>query len=111
MKGEYLGAFEELVLLAVASLGDDAYGVKVQQKVEHDAERAVSLGAVYASLDRLERKGFVSSWIGETGAFRGGRRKRHFTVTAEGRAELRAMRRVRDRMWRSVEVATSRRTS
>lgn len=110
MKGDYLGAFEELVLLAVASLGQDAYGVTVQERVERDAERDISLGAVYASLDRLERKGFVTSWIGETGAFRGGRRKRHFIVTAEGRAELRAIRRVRDRMWRAVDAIAGRRT-
>jgi DNA-binding PadR family transcriptional regulator len=110
MKGDYLGAFEELVLLAVASLGDDAYGVSVQESVERGAARQISLGAVYASLDRLERKGFVRSWIGESGAFRGGRRKRHFVVTADGRAELRAMRRVRERMWRAVDAVAGRRT-
>ena len=67
MKGDYLGAFEELVLLAVASVGDDAYGVSVQERVERDAERPVSLGAVYAALDRLQRKSYVTSWIGDAG--------------------------------------------
>lgn len=56
MKGDYLGAFEELVLLAVAGVGDDAYGITVQARVERDAGRTVSLGAVYAALDRLEAK-------------------------------------------------------
>jgi len=111
MKGDYLGAFEELVLLAVAGEGDDAYGVSVQERVERDAERPVSLGAVYAALDRLQRKSYVTSWIGDAGEYRGGRRKRHFAVTAEGRAVLGDMRRIRDRMWRSLGPAASRRTS
>jgi DNA-binding PadR family transcriptional regulator len=111
MKGDYLGAFEELVLLAVASLGDDAYGVPVQEIVERDAERPVSLGAVYAALDRLDRKGYVTSWMGEAAQYRGGRRKRHFTITAEGRSVLRDMRRIRDRMWRALDPAAPRRTT
>jgi DNA-binding PadR family transcriptional regulator len=111
MKGDYLGAFEELVLLAVAALGDDAYGVPVQERVERDAERIVSLGAVYAALDRLDRKGLVTSWIGESAQYRGGRRKRHFAITAEGRAALGEMRRVREKMWRSLSAAASSRTS
>jgi DNA-binding PadR family transcriptional regulator len=105
MKGEYLGAFEELVLLAVAAAGDDAYGITVQERVERDAERPVSLGAVYAALDRLEAKKYVASWLGDTGPYRGGRRKRHFSITADGHHALREMRRVRDRMWRSVAPA------
>ena len=110
MKGDYLGAFEELVLLAVASLDDEAYGVPVQERVERDAERPVSLGAVYASLDRLERKGYLTSWVGPAAEYRGGRRKRHFAITAEGRAALKEMRRIREKMWRSLDAA-GRRTS
>lgn len=111
MKGEYLGAFEELVLLAVASLGDDeAYGVPVQERVERDAERPVSLGAIYAALDRLDRKGYLASWVGPSAEYRGGRRKRHFAITAEGRAALKEMRRIREKMWRSLDAA-GRRTS
>jgi PadR family transcriptional regulator PadR len=109
MKGDYLGAFEELVLLAVAGVGDDAYGITVQERVERDAERSVSLGAVYAALDRLEAKKYVTSWLGDAGPYRGGRRKRHFSITAAGQQALREMRRVRDRMWRSV--AATRRSS
>jgi len=104
MKGDYLGAFEELVLLAVAAEADDAYGITVRNRVERDAEREVSLGAVYAALERLEAKAYVRSRIGDTGPYRGGRRKRHFAVTAEGREALRAMQRIRSRMWRSVRA-------
>ena len=103
MKGDYLGAFEELVLLAVAGVGAEAYGITVQERVERDAGRTVSLGAVYAALDRLEAKKYVASWLGDTGAYRGGRRKRHFSITAEGRRVLHDVRRVRERLWRAIE--------
>jgi len=111
MKGDYLGAFEELVLLAVAGVGDEAYGITVQERVARDAGRRVSLGAVYAALDRLEVKKYVASWLGDTGPYRGGRRKRHFSMTAGGHAALRDMRRIRDRMWRSLDTPSTRRTS
>jgi DNA-binding PadR family transcriptional regulator len=104
MKGDYLGAFEELVLLAVAGVGAEAYGITVQERVERDAGRTVSLGAVYAALDRLEAKQYVASWLGDTSAYRGGRRKRHFSITADGTAALREMRRIRERMWRAVDA-------
>jgi DNA-binding PadR family transcriptional regulator len=110
MKGEYLGAFEELVLLAVAGEGENAYGITVRDRVERDAERSVSLGAVYAALDRLEDKAYVRSWVGETGPYRGGRRKRHFSLTAQGRDALREMHRIRARMWRAAEPSTRRST-
>ena len=108
MKGDYLGAFEELVLLAVAGVGEDAYGITVQERVARDAGRAVSLGAVYAALDRLEAKQFVASWLGDTGPYRGGRRKRHFSITPGGHAALREMRRIRERMWRAVDTPAKR---
>jgi PadR family transcriptional regulator PadR len=104
MKGDYLGAFEELVLLAVAGVGEEAYGITVQERVARDAGRTVSLGAVYAALDRLEAKKYVASWLGDSGPYRGGRRKRLFSITAAGQAALRDMRRIRDRMWRAVEA-------
>ena len=103
MKGDKLGELEELVLLAVFSLGDDAYGVSVQQRIEKSAGRAATIGAVYAALDRLERKSCVRSWIGDPGARRGGRRKRHFAITGAGKASLEHVRSARERMWRLVE--------
>jgi DNA-binding PadR family transcriptional regulator len=103
MKGDRLGEFEELLLLAVYALGDDTYGVPVQQYVERATRRNVSMGAVYAALDRLERKGFVRSLTGEATAVRGGKRKRHFSITTEGRQVLRDVRSVREQLWRTIE--------
>jgi DNA-binding PadR family transcriptional regulator len=103
MKGDHLGAFEELTLLTVLGLGEQAYGVAVQEKLERDARRAVSLGAVYAALNRLERKGLLVSAEGEATPERGGRRKRMFAITSDGRRVLRAIRATRDRIWRLIE--------
>ncbi len=93
-----LAGFEELVLLAAASLGDHAYGVTVRQRLDAETGGPVALGAVYAVLDRLERKGYVRSAWGEATPQRGGRRKRMFSVTAPGRAALRDMGRIRSRL-------------
>src|SRR5262245_25732096 len=103
MKGDRLGEFEELLLLAVCALGDDTYGVPVQQYVERAARRAVTVGAVYAALDRLERKGFLRSAVGEATPMRGGKRKRHFSMTPAGHRVLNEVRVVRDRIWRAIE--------
>ncbi len=74
-KQQYLGEFEEIVLLAIMRLRDNAYGVTIWQTVEEVAERPTSIGAIYTTLERLEQKGFVSSWQGEPTAQRGGRAK------------------------------------
>ncbi len=92
------------MLLAVYSSEGDAYGVSLQERLEELLERSISLGAVYAALDRLERKGHVNSWIGEATSERGGRRKRLFIVTPAGVATLKRMRRVRERIWREIET-------
>jgi DNA-binding PadR family transcriptional regulator len=99
---ERLGGTEELVLLAAASLGEHAYGVTVQQRLEREAGSTVSLGAVYAILDRLEHAGYVRSAWGEATPQRGGRRKRMFRVTAPGLAALREMGRIRSRLAHTV---------
>lgn len=103
MKGANLGGFEELILLAVEALGDNAYGVTVQEMAEESAGRAVSLGAVYASLDRLETKKYLRSWVEAGGDYRGGRSRRHFATTADGREALFEIRDQRARMWRTIE--------
>ena len=103
MKSSPLGGFEELILLAVEALGDDAYGVPVQELAEENAGRPVSLGAVYAALDRLESKRYVKSWIEAGGEYRGGRSRRHFATTALGRGALLDIKRQRERMWRAIE--------
>ena len=100
MKGERLGEFEELTLLTVLGLQAEAYGVTVQRHLEQETRRAISIGAVYAALDRLEAKGFVTSRVGGQTAERGGRSRRIFDVTPGGRRALKDMRDVRERMWR-----------
>jgi PadR family transcriptional regulator PadR len=83
-KGELLGEFEHLTLLAVLRLGDDAYGMRVRQEIAGRTGRDVSIGAVYATLDRLAEKGLVVSSMGEATAERGGRAKRCFRLTRAG---------------------------
>jgi DNA-binding PadR family transcriptional regulator len=83
-KGEFLGEFEQIVLLAVMRLADDAYGMTVRREIESRTGRDVSIGAVYATLDRLEQKALVRSKVGEPTSTRGGRAKRCFTVTPAG---------------------------
>jgi DNA-binding PadR family transcriptional regulator len=87
-QGDLLGSLEHIVLLAVARLGTDAYGMTVRQEIQTRTGRDLSIGAVYATLERLERKKFVSSRIGEPTAERGGRAKRHFRIEAEGERAL-----------------------
>lgn len=100
----YLGEFEELVLIAVLRLGETAYGVKIRQAIEEVGGRFTSIGAVYATLDRLEQKGFVSSRQGEPTAERGGRAKRYFTVEPAGIQALRAIQKTRKRMLNGLDM-------
>src|SRR5689334_14209261 len=94
-----LGEFEQLVLLAIARLGDDAYGVTIRREIEERTGRDVAIGALYTSLDRLERKGFVRSTMSEPKQERGGRSRRHFWIKPAGAAALRDSRARLDRMW------------
>jgi len=97
-----LTGLEELVFLAVGALGADAYGVSIQDKLQRAGMKA-SLGVVYATLDRLEDKGFVESSLGDATAARGGRRKRLFRATPKGKAALTATARIRARLLSKVE--------
>ena len=84
-----VGQFEQYVLTAILSLRDQAYGVTIHQKVcEIVGPRPVSLGAVYATLDRLEDKGLVTSWLSDPTPERGGRSKRHYRLQALGERSL-----------------------
>jgi DNA-binding PadR family transcriptional regulator len=98
VKGDYLGAFEELVLHAVSALADDAYGANLQRVLEREARRVVSLGAVHTVLERLEAKGLVRSAESLPTGTRGGRRRRVFTVTGSGRTALRDAAALRQRL-------------
>jgi PadR family transcriptional regulator PadR len=99
MKGDHLGEFEELVLLAVRRLAGDAYGVSVQRLLEREASRSVSLGAAYAALDRLEDKRLLQSSMTDGTPTRGGRSRRLFRLTATGARTIEALRRMRDRLY------------
>lgn len=83
-----LGEFEELVLMAVGRLGSDAYGVTIKQEVESATEKPSSYGAIYTILERLEKKGYVRSWMGEPTNERGGRAKKYFQVEGAGERAL-----------------------
>jgi DNA-binding PadR family transcriptional regulator len=91
----YLGEFEEIVLLAVAHLREQAYGVPIRQTVQEAKRQDVSIGAIYTTLERLEQKGFVSSRLGESTEERGGRAKRYFKIEATGMQALEEAERVR----------------
>lgn len=95
---EALGSLEHIVLLAVMRLGEEAYGITVRREIESQTGRDLSIGAVYATLMRLESKGFVRSLAGEPTAERGGRAKRYFRVTADGKAVLRNTHEIIQRM-------------
>ena len=89
-RGDLLGSLEHLVLLAVAQLGIEAYGMTVRMEIQRRTGRDLSIGAIYATLERLQAKGYVSSNVGEPTAERGGRAKRHFRIEADGQRALAA---------------------
>ena len=82
------GEFEQLILLSLVCLGEGAYGVTIKEEIERRTGREIFVGAVYTALSRLERGGYVAFWIGEPTATRGGRRKKHYRLEAEGEALL-----------------------
>lgn len=87
-KGNYLGEFEELVLVSVAALMDEAYGVSIMNYIAAEAGRDVNISAVHEVLKRLQRKGYLKSRMGGATQERGGRRKRYFNLTVSGRKNL-----------------------
>jgi len=103
-KGDHLGEFEQLVLLAILRLEKDAYGMTVRRELEETAQRKVTLGSVYGTLDRLEKKGLVRSWHTEPDPVRGGHPRRYFEVSPEGHLALARTQNMMDRMWNGVEL-------
>jgi DNA-binding PadR family transcriptional regulator len=99
-----LGEFEQLVLLAIVRLQHEAYGSTIRREIEERTERSIAIGALYTALDRLERKGYVSSNLADPTPQRGGRAKRYFRVRAPGVAALRRSREAMARMWAGVEL-------
>jgi DNA-binding PadR family transcriptional regulator len=97
-KGEYLGEFEHIVLLSLLRLSEGSHGAMIRREIESVTGRSSAIGAVHATLERLERKGFVTSWIGEPTAERGGKAKRHFKIEAAGVTVLKRARTALDRL-------------
>src|SRR5690349_1022073 len=101
-----LGEFEYLLLSATARLGEEAYGASIRLDIERSTGRPCSIGALYTTLDRLEAKGLVSTWMGEATPQRGGRPKRMVRVTAKGVREAAAFHAAVIRVSRGVSWAT-----
>ena len=102
MKGTYLGEFEELVLLSVGILFDDAYGLAIVDELEKQTRRNVMMSSVHKSLVRLEEKGFLKSRMGGSTEVRGGRDKRLYQLTQAGKKVLAESRELRNDMWKQV---------
>ena len=103
-KGELLGEFEMYVLAALERLGDEAYGVTIQHEIDQRTGRVTSFGAIYATLDRLARKGCVTFWTSAPQPVPGGRARKHARLTTEGRRALRESVRALDRMLEGTSV-------
>ncbi len=101
-RGDYLGEFELMVLLAVIRLDDDAYGVTISREIEERSGREVSLGSVYAALERMEEKGLVTSRLGDPTAARGGRAKRFFRATSDGIGAARDTQKALVNLWHGL---------
>lgn len=107
-RGEYLGEFEQLVLLAVARLGCEAYGIAILEEIQRRAGTEAAVASVYAALDRLERRGLVASSVGDPTPERGGRAKRFFALTPAGAYALTRSREALDAMWEGLELDVDR---
>ena len=99
MERLHLGEFEEIVLLTVAVLDGNAYGISIKDDIEERLNRKVSVGAMRTALNRLEKKGFVESYFGEATKTRGGKRKRYFVITSFGRKAIENAKDTRQLLW------------
>ena len=106
----YLGEMELMVLLAVVRLGEEAYGVPISKELLILARREVALGSIYAALDRIEQKGFVTSLLGDPTPERGGRAKRYFRVTPTGVRALKMTRMALTNLWSGIPLLEGRRS-
>ena len=102
MGKEHLGEFEELVLLMIIMLKDDAYGLAIRHALKDHANRTVTIGAVHGTVNRLEKKGYIESQMGGGSDNRGGRRKRLFTITNTGKTILEKSRDEKVALWSKI---------
>jgi PadR family transcriptional regulator, regulatory protein PadR len=100
---ESLGEFEQMVLLAALRIGDEAYAVTIRREIERRTGRSVSRGAVYITLDRLEKKGYLTSYLAGSTVERGGRAKRYYQVKPVGEAALKDSWSAMRKMWEGLE--------
>ncbi len=106
MKETRLGEFEEIILLLVGILENEAYAFKIAEEFESQTGKSVSIGATHSTLDRLCNKGFLTSELGEPTAVRGGRRKRIYTISASGQRALEASKNLRISLWNQYPAFT-----
>ena len=105
MQRSHLGEFEEIVLLTVAILYGNAYGFAIKDEIENRNNRKVSIGAMRTTLSRLEKKGLLTSELGEATKIRGGKRKRYFIVTPYGKKVLEQIMENRQQLWQAIPKA------
>lgn len=102
MKETSLGEFQEIILLTILILEENAYGVSIQKEIAQRLKKEVSRGSLHTALSRLEEKGFITSEFGEASAKRGGRRKRFYQVTNTGKEALQKAKDIRDQLWNAI---------
>jgi PadR family transcriptional regulator PadR len=105
-RGDYLGEFEQMILLTVARLDDEAYGMAILDELQARTRAEAAVASVYAALDRLERRGFVTSKVGDPTPERGGRAKRFFKLVPAGALALYRSRNALDSLWEGLELDT-----
>ena len=106
MTHQGIGEFEQMVLLAIAHLRGEAYGIPIVEEIERRTGRSVARAAVYVTLRRLEEKGFISSWMSDPTPERGGKPRRYVKLAADGARALREARQVAERMWNGLDPAS-----
>lgn len=104
---EHLGEFEQIVLLAVLRLSDEAYGVPIRREIEKRTKRSLTVGALYRTLDRLEEKSWITSWFSDPTPERGGRSRRYFKVQPLGMKALRESREALSAMWEGLDIGAT----
>ena len=102
MKKYHLGEFEEVVMLTIGILNNEAYSVSIKDEIESRLSRSVSMGALHTALKRMEDKGYLKSFAGEATEERAGRPKRFFEITALGKKAIQYSKSTREELWRAI---------
>lgn len=105
MKNYQMGEFEEIIILTVGILNNEAYSVAIKNEIESRLQRSVSMGALHTALNRLEDKGYLKSFAGESTEERAGRPRRYFQITALGKRAMQFAKETRDQLWQAIPKA------